>query len=56
VKLRALVVEDEWATRNYLVQLLETTGDVEVAGAVATVEDAREAIDAISPDVVFVDI
>ena len=56
MKLRALVVEDEWAARNYLVELLEATGDVEIGGAVATAEDAREAIAAIAPDVVFVDI
>jgi DNA-binding LytR/AlgR family response regulator len=56
MKVRALVVEDEWAARNYLVELLEATGDAEVAGAVATAEDARQAIDAIVPDVVFVDI
>ena len=58
--LRALVVEDEWATRNYLVELLETSGDVEIVGAVARADDARELID--SPqgrgalDVAFVDI
>lgn len=56
MKLRALIVEDEWAARNYLVELIEATGAAEVAGAVATAEDAREAIDAIAPDVVFVDI
>jgi DNA-binding LytR/AlgR family response regulator len=56
MKIRALVVEDEWATRNYLVELLEATGQVEVAGAVATADDARQAIVAIEPDVVFVDI
>jgi two-component system response regulator LytT len=56
VKLRVLVVEDEWAARNYLVELLEATGDVELAGAVATADAAREAIDAVAPDVVFVDI
>ena len=56
MKLRVLVVEDEWATRNYLVELLEATGHAEVAGAVATAEDARQAIEAIAPDVVFVDI
>lgn len=56
MKLRALVVEDEWAARNYLVELLEATGAVAIAGAVATAEDAREAIAAIGPDVVFVDI
>jgi DNA-binding LytR/AlgR family response regulator len=56
MKVRALVVEDEWAARNYLVELLEATGDAEIAGAVATAEDAREAIEAIVPGVVFVDI
>lgn len=56
MKLRALIVEDEWASRNYLVELLERTGEVEVVGAVATAEDAREAIATISPDVAFVDV
>lgn len=56
MKLRALVVEDEWAARNYLVELLEATGVAEVVGAVATADDAREAIAAIVPDVVFADI
>jgi two-component system response regulator LytT len=56
VRLRVLVVEDEWAARNYLVELLEAAGDVELAGAVATTDAAREAIDAIAPDVVFVDV
>nr|HEX4313643.1 LytTR family DNA-binding domain-containing protein [Kofleriaceae bacterium] len=54
--MRVLVVEDEWAARNYLVELIEATGVAQVAGAVATADDAREAIAAIAPDVVFVDI
>ena len=40
--MRALVVEDEWAARNYLVELLQAAG-AEVVGAVATAEDARAA-------------
>ena len=40
-KLRALVVEDEWAARNYLVELLERSGAVQVIGAAANAEDAR---------------
>jgi hypothetical protein len=32
-RLRALVVEDEWPTRNYLVELIESTGLAEVVGA-----------------------
>src|SRR5450631_2575440 len=42
--LRTLVVEDEWPARNYLVELLEGAGLAEVVGAVAGVEEAREAL------------
>jgi DNA-binding LytR/AlgR family response regulator len=58
VKLRALVVEDEWATRNYLVELLEAGGEAEVVGAVASVDDARQALDVAEGaiDVAFVDV
>lgn len=58
-RLRALVVEDEWPARNYLVELLEGTGLAEVVGAVATLEEAREAVhptSGLSVDVVFVDV
>jgi two-component system response regulator LytT len=44
--LRTLVVEDEWPARNYLVELLEGSGLAEVVGAVASVDEAREAIHA----------
>jgi two-component system, LytTR family, response regulator LytT len=57
--LRALVVEDEWPARNYLVELLETSRAAQVVGAVATVDEAREALQAssrLSVDVVFVDV
>ena len=56
MKLRALVVEDEWATRNYLVELLTASGSVEVVGAVADLEAARQALDSESVDVAFVDV
>src|SRR5262249_8064592 len=60
VKLRALVVEDEWATRNYLVELLTASGSVEVVGAVAGLEAARQALDSApseaAVDVAFVDV
>lgn len=45
MRLRALVVEDEWATRNYLVELLQASGTIDVVGAVATAEGARQALD-----------
>lgn len=58
--LRALVLEDEWPARNYLVELLEGTGLAEVIGAIASVDEARavlgEARSGLSVDVVFVDV
>jgi DNA-binding LytR/AlgR family response regulator len=60
VKLRALVVEDEWATRNYLVELLEASGAAEIIGAVACADDARQVLAAAPADggldVAFVDV
>jgi len=58
--LRALVVEDEWPARNYLVELLESSGLAEVVGAVGSVDEARQALAGDPPglrvDVAFVDI
>ena len=62
--LRALVLEDEWPARNYLVELLEGTGLAEVVGAIASVEEARAVLGAatdrskgaVAIDVVFVDV
>ncbi|AKT38871.1 LytR/AlgR family response regulator transcription factor [Chondromyces crocatus] len=58
-KLRSLVVEDEWTARNYLVELLDGSNLAEVAGAVATAEEAREILlgdGRLAFDVVFLDI
>jgi DNA-binding LytR/AlgR family response regulator len=58
--LRVLVVEDEWPARNYLVELLESSGLAEVVGAVGSVEEARQALAGDPPgvgvDVAFVDV
>jgi DNA-binding LytR/AlgR family response regulator len=58
--LRALVVEDEWPARNYLVELLESSGLAAVVGAVGSVDEARQALSGEAPgvgvDVVFVDV
>jgi two-component system response regulator LytT len=56
VHLRALVLEDEWPTRNYLVKLIEGTGLAQVSGAVATIDEAREAMAGSPTDVLFVDV
>jgi two-component system response regulator LytT len=58
--LRALVVEDEWPARNYLVELLESSGLAQVVGAVGSADEARQALFADPPgvrvDVAFVDV
>ena len=55
--LRALVLEDEWPARNYLVELLEGTGMAEVIGAIGTIDEAKAVLEASVPvDVVFVDV
>jgi len=55
--LRTLVVEDEWPARNYLVELVESSGLAQVVGAVADSSEAREAIaGGLSLDVVFIDV
>jgi two-component system response regulator LytT len=58
--LRALVVEDEWPARNYLVELLESSGLAEVVGAVGGIDEAKQALGSDPPgvrvDVAFVDV
>ncbi len=57
--LRCLVVEDEWPARNYLVELLHATKQAAVVGAVASVDEAREALEAgskLNVDAAFVDV
>ena len=57
-KVRALVVEDEWPARNYLVELLQSTGLAEIAGAVSSVHEAKEALaeKQLGVDVAFLDV
>jgi two-component system, LytTR family, response regulator LytT len=57
-KLRALVVEDEWAARKYLVEMLHASGEAVVVAAVATLPEAQQALGpgGIIVDVAFVDI
>ena len=56
--LRVLVVEDEWAARNYLVEMLHASGQALVVAAVATLAEAQQALapGGIVVDVAFVDI
>lgn len=56
--LRALVLEDEWPARNYLVQLIERSGLAHVVAAVPSTTLATEALGAspLAIDVAFVDV
>jgi two-component system, LytTR family, response regulator LytT len=57
VRLRILVLEDEWVARNFLVELIEASKLAEVVGAVGTLDDAQEFLQTTtSVDVVFVDV
>jgi DNA-binding LytR/AlgR family response regulator len=57
--LRALLIEDEWPARSYLVELLQQTGHAEVVAAVTTIKEAQQALEPSAEaaiDVAFVDV
>jgi two-component system LytT family response regulator len=54
--MRALVIDDERLARKELINLLSQFDQVEVVGEANNVDDAKEKIEALSPDVVFLDI
>jgi DNA-binding LytR/AlgR family response regulator len=56
--IRVLVVEDERPARNYLVELLQSSGLTAVVGAVGSSNEARQVLECDGPavDVVFVDV
>jgi DNA-binding LytR/AlgR family response regulator len=59
VKLRVLVLEDEWVARNLLVEMIEATGIAAIVGAMGTFDDAVAFVERAPPfsiDVVFVDV
>lgn len=55
-RLRALLVDDEILARLALRQALATHADVEVVGECGNVQEAMQAIGALWPDLVFLDI
>jgi len=54
--MRALVIDDERLARKELINLLNQLETVEVVGEAVNVEDAKEKIDLLQPDVIFLDI
>jgi two-component system LytT family response regulator len=54
--MRALVIDDERLARKELINLLNQLETVQVVGEAVNVEDAKEKIDQLQPDVIFLDI
>lgn len=54
--MRALIVDDERLARKELINLLANHDKVEVVGEALNVDDAKEKIDQLQPDVIFLDI
>jgi len=54
--MRALVIDDERLARKELINLLSQYDQVEIVGEANNVDDAKEKIEALAPDVVFLDI
>ncbi|EOZ96659.1 two-component system, regulatory protein [Indibacter alkaliphilus LW1] len=54
--MRALVIDDERLARKELINLLSQFDHVEVVGEANNVDDAKDKIESMNPDVVFLDI
>lgn len=54
--MRALIVDDERLARKELINLLSQHENVEIVGEAINVDDAREKINTLNPNVVFLDI
>jgi two-component system, LytTR family, response regulator len=54
--MRALVIDDERLARKELTNLLSQHEEVEVVGEAINVDDAKEKIEKLQPDVIFLDI
>jgi two-component system LytT family response regulator len=54
--MRALVIDDERLARKELITLLNQLDSVEVIGEAVNVDDAKEKIEEMNPDVIFLDI
>ncbi|MDI1323931.1 MAG: LytTR family transcriptional regulator DNA-binding domain-containing protein [Algoriphagus sp.] len=54
--MRAIVIDDERLARKELITLLNQLETVEVVGEAVNVDDAKEKIELLNPDVIFLDI
>lgn len=54
--MRAIVIDDERLARKELINLLNQLENIEVIGEAVNVDDAKDKIDQLNPDVIFLDI
>jgi two-component system LytT family response regulator len=54
--MRALIVDDEPLARRELRRLLVSFPEVEIVGEASDVDEARDSIEALTPDIVFLDV
>ncbi|WPR74825.1 LytR/AlgR family response regulator transcription factor [Algoriphagus sp. NG3] len=54
--MRAIVIDDERLARKELINLLNQLESVEVVGEAVNVDDAKDKIEQLNPDVIFLDI
>jgi two-component system LytT family response regulator len=54
--MRAIVIDDERLARKELITLLNQLESVEVVGEAVNVDDAKDKIEQLNPDVIFLDI
>lgn len=54
--MRAIVIDDERLARKELINLLNQLENVEVIGEAVNVDDAKDKIEQLNPDVIFLDI
>lgn len=54
--MKAIVIDDERLARKELINLLNQLESVEVVGEAVNVDDAKEKVESLQPDVIFLDI
>ncbi len=52
----ALIVDDEPIARREIARLLRDCSDIEIVGEAASVDEAVEALERVSPDIIFLDV
>ena len=54
--MKALIIDDERLARKELINLLKEYAEIDIIGEAENVEQAKQKIDALQPDVLFLDV